>query len=156
MKSFFSFIYLLSLSLWLGGLVALGFVVTPPLFKSLGIDKAAEITGIIFPVFFSYILVLTIVSLLSFFLSGLFIKAKRKKIILGLLVGSFLLAGLQNFYILPKAEMLRDQVGVFATTPKSDPVRKEFGKFHGMSNGFNLLLMLAAMGLLYLKPKEEN
>ncbi|MDX2469937.1 MAG: DUF4149 domain-containing protein [SAR324 cluster bacterium] len=156
MKNIFPFLYQITLSLWLGGMVAIGFVATPPLFKNLGIDKAAEVTGLIFPIFFPYCLVLTILARFLFGLAYRDVAVKSRKWILGLLVGSIVLAAVQHFFIFPKAEALRDQVGVFADTLKTDPVRKQFGMYHGISNGVNLLLMLSATGLIYLTPRKEE
>ena len=156
MKNIFPFLYQFTLSLWLGGMVAIGFIATPPLFTNLGIDKAAEVTALIFPIFFPYCFILT---LLARFLFGLTYKDKAvkfRKWILGLLVGSIVLSAAQYFFIFPKAEALRLEIGVFALTPKSDPTRKAFGMYHGISNGVNLLLMLSGAGLIYLTPRKEE
>jgi len=58
--------YTLVLALWVGGIAAFTFVVTPVILKSYPRDTAGDIVGKLFPAFFSCNLLIAIVALILF------------------------------------------------------------------------------------------
>ncbi len=153
MSPLLHFCHRLVLGLLLGGMVMLALIVTPPLFLQLGIDQASQATAVIFPLYFRYVLLLFTLGL---GLSLLLPKGRWWK--LQLVLWAFGLSAnlVQLNWLLPEAESLRTQIGNFATTPKDNPQRQAFGKLHGLSNGINLLVLLAVLGLLVVQPSKQE
>jgi uncharacterized membrane protein len=59
-------LYNLILSLWVGGIAIFTFIVTPAIFRSFGRDEAGAIVGKLFPGYFTYVLVLTLLAFIFF------------------------------------------------------------------------------------------
>jgi len=149
------FLYQLLLSLWVGGMTAMAFVVAPPLFKTMGKDRASEVTSVLFPVFFNYQILLIALALVVFiYLAKSSLTTQRLG--LGILILALALALYQALVLLPQAEHLRELIGSFETTAKSNPNRQAFGKLHGISSSINLLLLLGGLIQLYLSPKLQQ
>jgi hypothetical protein len=63
-----SILYNLILALWVGGIFIFTFIVTPIIFQSFGRDYAGEIVGKLFPYYFPYNLILSVLALIVFFI----------------------------------------------------------------------------------------
>jgi len=148
----FSFLYNVSLALWTGGMALFTFVVTPSIFRSFGRDQAGEIVGKLFPGYFTYLLALSALALVLFFLLGAQQAARPYRISLALLVVGVII----NAYVLlslhPRTVEVKQQVASFERAAPDSPARKEFRKLHAVSAGLNLFLLLDGAALLAMSP----
>ena len=65
------------LALWVGGIALFTFIITPAIFSSYSRDMAGEIVGRLFPGYFLYNLVLSLLALIFFFIPWSDIAQKR-------------------------------------------------------------------------------
>ena len=148
----FSFLYNVSLALWTGGMALFTFVVTPSIFRSFGRDQAGEIVGKLFPGYFTYLLALSALALVLFFLLGAEQAARPYRISLALLVVGVIINAYILFSLHPRTVEVKQQVASFERAAPDSPARKEFRKLHAVSAGLNLFLLLDGAALLAMSP----
>lgn len=139
-------IYRLAVSLWLGGAALFTFVLTPILFRSESRDVAARIVGLFFPGYFRWGVACGIVALVC----RLFLPGQRTALCAGIIALMLLLSSFQAFYLEPKAAALKKEIVSFETTPKDNPLRREFAKLHGISAVCNLSVIAGGVVLVVL------
>jgi len=148
----FASLYTLSLALWTGGMALFTFVVTPSIFRSFGRDQAGEIVGKLFPGYFTYLLALSALALVLFFLLGAEQAARPYRISLALLVVGVIINAYVLFSLHPRTVEVKQQVASFERAAPDSPARKEFRKLHAVSAGLNLFLLLDGAALLAMSP----
>lgn len=60
------------------------------------------------------------------------------------------LTAIQAFFIEPRAAALKKEIPSFVTTPKEDPLRREFSRLHGISAVCNLSVIAGGVVLIIL------
>lgn len=150
MKSAASFLYLLTLALWTGGMAMFTFIVTPAIFRSYGRDQAGEIVGRLFPGYFVFCLVVSALALALVFLVGTDRTARAFRVSLFLLAAAVVINAGILFSLHPRAVALKRQVATFERSAPDTPERKEFRRLHGISAALNLALLLDGAALLLL------
>jgi uncharacterized membrane protein len=139
-------VYRLAISLWVGGSALFTFVLTPLLFKTESRDTAGRIVGTFFPGYFRWGLACGGIALLC----RLFLKGGRLELATGILVLMLAATSFQAYYVEPKAAEIKRQIVSFETTPKSDPLRQQFSKLHGVSAVCNLAVVAGGVVLVIL------
>ena len=149
---FYSFI----LALWAGGMFIFTFLVTPVIFQSFGRDAAGEIVGKLFPYYFPYNLVLSVLALIIFLLF-LGMRGKiQNKIMLLLLTAAVLINMFITFKLYPDIQSVKQQITTFETQTDESPARNQFRKMHGLSALLNILLLLDGTALLILNSTPKR
>jgi len=148
----FATLYTLSLALWTGGMALFTFVVTPAIFRSFGRDRAGEIVGILFPGYFVYLLSLSALALVMFFLLGADQATRSFRASLFLLVVGVVINAFVLFSLHPRTVEVKQQVAFFERSAPDSPARKEFRKLHAVSAGINLFLLIDGAALLIMSP----
>ncbi|WP_224983467.1 DUF4149 domain-containing protein [Geomonas agri] len=139
-------IYRLAISLWLGGAALFTFVLTPILFRSESRDVAARIVGLFFPGYFRWGVACGLVAIIC-----RIVMAGKGTVPAAVIIAVMLtLASVQAFYIEPKAAEIKKQIPSFETTPKEDPMRRQFSKLHGVSAVCNLSVIAGGVALVIL------
>lgn len=139
-------LYRLAISLWAGGNAIFTLMLTPVLFKTESLDIAGRVVGNLFPGYFRWGLACGVVALVCR-IAG---KGFDLKLPVSLLVVMLALTSFQALYVEPRAAELKRQIGSFETTSKEDPLRKEFGKLHGISAVCNLTVLAGGVLLVVL------
>lgn len=150
MKNTTAFLYLLSLSLWTGGMALFTFIVTPAIFRSYGRDQAGEIVGRLFPGYFLFCLSVSALALLLVFLLGADPAGRPFRASLFLLVAAVIVNAFVIFSLHPRTVEVKRQVASFERPAPDTPARREFRKLHGISAALNLALLLDGIALLAL------
>jgi hypothetical protein len=160
---FLRYLYIVSLVIWLGGLVVAGAVVAPSIFDVLQAWNAAEGRALSGSVFGE---VLRRVHLLSYTMGGVMMGALTLQRVLGprpisygiraAIVGVMLSLSLASgLLVSPRVAAITRQVdGPIVALPSDDPRRAAFYRLHGLSN---LLLSVTAAGglaLLWWEARE--
>jgi Domain of unknown function (DUF4149) len=143
---FAAVIYRLAVALWFGGVTIFTFVMTPIIFKSYDRDTAGQIVGFLFPAYFRWGLACGLAGLVTL----LMMKGRNFLPSLIIIVVMLALTSLGAFYIEPRAAALKKEIPSFVTTPKDDPLRREFARLHGISAVCNLIVFGGGVALVVL------
>jgi len=143
-----SAIYRLSLALWVGGMSAFTFVVTPVIFRTQTRDSAGKIVGALFPVYFRFCLVVTAAALVARAASGRAFTGARQLAGTVLIVFCLAIVSYHAFGLAPRMATVREAVVSLEAAPKEDPARRDFSRLHGISMGLNLAVIVAGVVLI--------
>jgi hypothetical protein len=163
--SFLRFAALLILAVWIGGLVALGAIAAPNIFRVLetldphgGRDAAGRVFGAVFDQFqrLSWVLggVLTLLLITRKMLGPpprLFsLRIVALSIMLTISVTTAIV-------ISPRIVEIRDgSPGGVSALSSADPRKVEFGRLHGMSSGLMLVTLLAGVFLFWAETRDVH
>jgi hypothetical protein len=145
---------LLSLVVWLGGLIFLAFVEAPTAFSP-GLLLTRHMAGSIVGRSLDLLHYMAIVSGIVFLIASMLYSqmavgharplAVRHLLILLML----LLTVISQFAISPKMHALRAEVGVIDNVPLDNPVRMEFNRLHVWSEKFEEAVLLLGLVAVY-------
>jgi Domain of unknown function (DUF4149) len=140
--AYFGYLYRLLLGVWMGAILCFAGIFAPALFRVLGRDQAGAVVREVLPRFDSFALgagvILMAVSLLA--------EGARGRCLLRLALLALMTAfvAVSLFGITPRMEALRAEAGGgIAALEPTHPLRREFGRLHGIST----LLMLGQLVL---------
>jgi len=139
------------LALWIGGIALFTFILTPAIFSSYSRDMAGEIVGKLFPGYFLYNLVLSLLALILSLISPRVISDIARKEY-GLSIFCIVIAVFINIIVLfklhPEIRAIKKEIHSFETVSNDDPLRMKFRRLHGVSAVLNLLLLADGVTLL--------
>jgi uncharacterized membrane protein len=138
------------LALWVGGIFIFTFLVTPIIFKSFQRDTAGEIVGKLFPYYFPYNLVLSVLALIVFLLSIGMHGEIENRITIILLTAALLMNLFVTFKLYPDIKRIKQQITTFEIQSDESPMRNRFRKLHRISAILNILLLADGAALLIL------
>lgn len=150
MKTILTYFYSLVLSLWVGGIFLFTFVVTPVIFKSYGRDMAGEIVGKLFPSYFLFSIVVSVLSL------GIYLIASQGRAISGhnlslfLLIAAVVLSLYVSVRLHPEIKRVKQEIASFETVSPEEPLRKKFRSLHAQSAILNILMLADGVALLVI------
>lgn len=148
MNFFISWIYLLSLSLWVGGMVFFSFFTTPVVFSNLPREAASQLLSALFPRYYQLGYVAGTLMLLSTL--GAFLLSKNiywlRLILVLVMLGCTVYAGT---VIRPKVHQIKvEQKAVEEGSPLAKKLQQRFDTQHRLSVILNLIVMIAGLFLL--------
>jgi uncharacterized membrane protein len=153
MSFFLRFLMLLSLVVWVGGLIFFAFVLAPTAFQVLpDTHLAGNVVGRALGKLHWIAIVSGIVFLFSSLLYGRISDdsahafAMRHVLICMMLA----LTLFSQFWIIPRMDSLRARVGDFASVPLNDPVRVQFDALHVWSTRVEGTVLLLGLVVIYL------
>lgn len=151
--SFLRFLMLLSLVVWIGGLIFFAFVLAPTAFQVL---PNTHLAGNMVGRSLGKLHWIAIISGIIFLLSSLWynrlvngtahVFALRHVLICLMLA----LTLFSQFWIIPRMDALRAQVGDFATVPLDNPARVQFDALHVWSTRVGSAVLLLGLVVVYL------
>ncbi len=150
MRQYFSFLYLLTLSLWVGGMAIFTFIVTPAIFRSYSRDVAGEIVGRLFPGYFTCLLALSVAALVLFLFQRSAASDTLSRTCLALLFLAVVVNAYVSFRLHPEAVRIKQQISSFDREAADTPARKAFRKLHAVSAVLNLIVLLDGATLLVI------
>ena len=152
--SFLRFLMLLSLVVWLGGLIFFAFVLAPTVFSP-GLLPTRHLAGSIVGRSLDLLHYIAIASGVVFLIASMLYSrmatgnarplAARHLLIAVML----LLTVISQFAISPKMHALRAEVGVIDNLPPDNPQRIEFDRLHGWSEKFEEAVLLLGLAAIY-------
>ncbi len=152
--SFLRVLLLLSLVVWVGGVIFLAFILAPTAFSP-GLLPTRHIAGSVVGRSLDLLHYAAIVSGIVFLIASMLysrmaagnarpLAARNLLIVLMLL-----LTVISQFAISPKMHALRAEVGVIDTVPLDSPLRTEFNRLHVWSEEFEEAVLLLGLLALY-------
>ena len=151
--SFLRFLMLLSLVVWIGGLIFFAFVLAPTAFQVLpNTHLAGNVVGRALNKLHWIAIISGIVYLITSLLYSYVTQGTAHVFVLRHILICLMLALtlFSQFWIIPRMDALRASVGDFATAPLTNPARVQFDALHIWSTrveGAVLLLGLAAISV---------
>ncbi len=150
MNTFLRYLQFLSLTIWVGGIIYLSFVVAPVLFTKLpSIDQAGAVVNVILPRLHWLGVACGVVYLASALALAHSFRAFGRAGALAVLA-MLVLTLVAQMGIIPRMDRLGTEMGSIERTPATSPLRKQFDHLHVVSvrlEGGVLLLGLAAIFL---------
>ena len=159
------FASVLVLALWIGGLVALGALAAPEIFRALeghdpvnGRILAGELFGAIFLRFQHAVWILGgVLAALLLTRAALGPRPRRLGIRMWTLAAMLGLSVVSVVVIAPRIDAIRRGIdGPIANLPDTDPRRVEFGRLHAASNGLMIVTLIAGLGLLAVEMRDAH
>jgi uncharacterized membrane protein len=154
LMSFLRFLMLLSLVVWLGGLIFFAFVLAPTLFSP-GLLPTRQMAGSIVGRSLDLLHYMAIASGVIFLITSMIYSrmtvgntrplAARHVLIVVML----LLTVISQFAITPKMHAIRAEVGIIDNVPLDNPQRMEFDRLHIWSERFEGAVLLLGLVALY-------
>jgi uncharacterized membrane protein len=151
--SFLRYLMLLSLVVWIGGLIFFAFVVAPTAFQVLPTTHlAGNLVGRTLAKLHCIAIISGLVFLLSSLLSNRIAAGTAHVFALGhfLICLMLVLTLCSQFWIVPRMDALRAQVGDFASVALDNPLRVEFDALHAWSTRVEGAVLLLGLVAVYL------
>jgi hypothetical protein len=145
-------LYNLILALWVGGIAIFTFIVTPAIFRSFGRDEAGAIVGKLFPGYFTYVLVLTLLAFIFFFPASGGASNSQSRLSFFLLIAALVINTYVSFKLYPDTVKVKREITSFEQESPDSPNRKLFARLHAISAVLNLAVMTDGVILLLLGP----
>jgi hypothetical protein len=155
LMSFLRFLMVLTLVVWLGGVIFLAFVEAPTVFSP-GLLPTRHMAGSILGRSLDVLHYMAIASgIIYLFASMLYSRMStgtpRRLAARHLLIVSMLILTLiSQFAISPKMHALRAEVGVIDEVPLDNPQRREFDRLHAWSEKFEETVLLLGLVAIYV------
>jgi len=151
---FLRFLMLLSLVVWLGGLIFFAFVLAPTVFSP-GLLPTRQLAGSIVGRSLDGLHHMALVSGFVFLIASMLFS----RITVGnarplaarhlLIVLMLLLTSISQFAISPRMHTVRNEVGAIDSVPLDNPLRMEFDRLHAWSEKFEEAVLLLGLVALY-------
>jgi uncharacterized membrane protein len=151
--SFLRFLMLLSLVVWIGGLIFFAFVLAPAAFQVL---PSTHLAGNVVGRALGKLHWIAIVSGVIFLVSSILycrmtdgnahVLAMRHVLVCLMLA----LTLVSQFWIIPRMDALRASVGDFASVPVDNPARAQFDALHVWSTRVESAVLLLGLAVVYL------
>lgn len=150
-------------SLWIGGLLALGYVAAPAAFSVLqahdpvaGRVLAGQLFGVTLLRAQHFLLGAGIVqAILLNVRAAVGPRPRHYKVQFIVMLLMLAATGYSAFVIAPKIDAIRVAVnGPIAALADGDPTKTEFGRLHGWSNGLMALTLVGAISLMWFDRRE--
>ena len=144
-----SFIYLLSIVVWIGMIFFTTFFAAPSIFKVLPRESAGEVMGSIFPKYWTVGYVTSLSALGSTLLIARtlgFYPAERLIILIIMTVLSFF----SGLVVGSRARSIKAKMRAAGEGGEKGELRKSFGKIHAVSAIINLLTLVLGIVLIYI------
>lgn len=145
------YIHMLTLCVWVGGMVFFTFIGAPAIFKELPRDMAGVAVGGIFPKYWmmGYICPLLLLGTLLYIVKGNLGAFKAQ---IGILAVVTALSFVSGMVVGVKAHGIKAQMNAEQDAEKKEALHKEFRKMHGVSAIMNVATILLMLGYVWYVP----
>ncbi len=153
--SFLRYLMLLSLVVWIGGLIFFAFVLAPTVFAP-GVLPSTHLAGNVVGRALSKLHWIGIISAVVFLISSLLYSRlvdgtahvfAMRNILMSMMLALTLVS---QFWIIPRMDALRAQVSDFATVAIDNPTRVQFDALHVWSTRVEGAVLLLGLIVIYL------
>lgn len=143
------FIYLMSLVVWVGGIIFFSFFGAPSIFKILDRQLAGDVVGDIFPKYWliGYICTPIALGTLIYLAKAGATGTGIRIILLSIMLVTVLYSGLG---IASKAKKIKTEMRATEDVAQKEILRKSFGKIHGISMMLNMSMLLMGIAVIFL------
>ena len=143
------FLHLLSLVVWIGGMIFFSFIGAPSIFKILPRDKAGDVVGDIFPKYWMMGYICSAIALLTIlilsFQGNSYPIAKISLLVL--MCGLNLYSGMA---VGTKAREVKVRIRSLEDSREKEMLKTEFGLLHSRSTILNSIIMILGLVVIFL------
>jgi uncharacterized membrane protein len=150
MKVLAGHLYVIVLSLWVGGMFIFTFILTPVIFRSYPRNEAGSVVGKLFPSYFLFTLAVSAAAWTLFFFSFPDRGTLRYKVSLALVSIAVIKALYLKFRLHPEAVKAKQEVHSFEAGGPDGPARLRFRRLHAQSAILNLFMIADGLVLLIM------
>lgn len=145
LKKLVLFVLQIDLALWLGATVYFSFLAANNLFGGLPIDSASTAISLLFPPYFTYVTILSIVGWLLYWTYGQQSRLRRRSFYVGhiALVLAVVVAVVNRVFLLPVIHRLTVEMG--PVSQANPQLFQRFGMLHGISMSLDLISILTVL-----------
>ena len=146
----FTFLYLLSIVVWIGSVSFFSLIVAPTLFKSFPQDEAGKVVAALFPPYFRLGTIAGTLSLVCLILQSfrtLSFPAGRLTLIVLMLAATLF----NSTHVYPKARGLREEIATTIDETLKPTLQEEFQRTHRTSVFLNGAVLVMGILLIYLQ-----
>ena len=149
--AYVKYIHLLTLCVWVGGMIFFSFIGAPAIFKYLTRDIAGAVVGGIFPKYWmmGYVCSLLLIGTLLYIAKD---NVSAFKVQLGILAVAATLSFISGMVIGAKAHDIKARAEAEQDGAKKEALHKEFGRMHGVSAAMNAVVLLLMLGYVWYVP----
>lgn len=143
------FLHLLSLVVWIGGIIFFSLIAAPSIFKVLSRETAGDVVGDIFPKYWIMGYICSIMALLTLFI----ISAKENTLpklrilILAIMLATTFYSGL---VVGNKARQIKAQIRSMEDSPQRESLTERFKIIHRRSTILNGIVLLLGLTVIFL------
>jgi hypothetical protein len=152
MKMSWYSLYNLILALWVGGMSIFSFLVAPAIFRSFARDTASAMVDRLFPGYFLYVLILSVLAFIVFFMVAGDQYKPASRLSFALLLAALIMNAYIAFKLHPDTLKIKRQITSFERESPDSPARKQFARLHGLAASLNLLVLADGVVLLLVGP----
>lgn len=154
MNAFLRFLMFLSLTIWVGGIIYLSFVVAPALFTTLpSLDQAGAVVGVILTKLHWLGVSCGVVYLAAAVSLARSTRALGRAGALAVLA-MIVLTLVSQMGVMRRMEKLGSEMGSIERTPATSPLRKQFDRLHVVSVRIEGVVLLLGIGAIFLTVRE--
>lgn len=150
------FLRALSLGAWIGAIVFFAGIVTQGAFEVLPTqDLAGQLVGFTL----TGLHLMGLIAAIVFILASIGMRRSLRAFVEPAVIAVILMAILtvaSQFYVIPRMNVLRDQMGSVQATPANDPRRAAFDKLHGVSVDLEGGVLLLGIISLFLATRKSG
>ncbi len=153
MKGIAYYLYNLVLALWTGGIFIFTFLITPAVFRHFNRDMAGQIVGVLFPFYFPYNLLLSVLTLLLCRIFATPLDNILKRLSLLIIISAIIVNLFVNFKLHPDIRNLKAEIKSFEVIDRDSDLLRRFKRLHAVSATLNLILLLEGSVLLLISSR---
>lgn len=148
------FLHLLSLVVWIGGMIFFSFMAAPSIFKILSRDKAGDVVGDIFPKYWLMGYLCSVIALLSILILSFQVKSYPivKISLLVLLCGLTFYSGLA---VGTKARKVKARIRTIEDPTQKEILKAQFASLHRRSTILNSIILILGIITIFLAAVVE-
>jgi len=148
------YIHLLSICVWVGSMVFFSFIGAPAIFRTLDRKSAGDVVGVIFPKYYMTGYVCCTLALLS--LGWMTAKTGLETPVMAGFALLLVMGGV-TFYsggpLHGKVTAVKRLIREEKDESRLVPLKKEFGKLHGISAVMNIFTLALGLGLVFMATR---
>ncbi len=146
---FIRFLHLLSLVVWIGGVIFFSFFAAPSIFKVLPRETAGDVIGAIFPKYWLIGYICSLVALISIIILSI-IEIGIPIFRIGLLIIMTAITYYSGLVVGSKARDIKAEIRVAEDSGKKGILSVEFKSLHRRSVILNVILLILGLVYIYL------
>ena len=149
------FIHLLSLVVWIGGMIFFSFIAAPSIFKALPRETAGDVVGDIFPKYWLMGYLCSITALATIIILS-YIERSYPLARVGLLVLMTALTFYSGLVVGAKAREVKAQIRMIEDVSKKEILKSEFNTLHKMSTILNISILILGLVVIFLTTYQRE
>ncbi|MBI3353801.1 MAG: DUF4149 domain-containing protein [Nitrospirae bacterium] len=149
------FIHLLSLVIWIGGMIFFSFIAAPSIFKALPRETAGNVVGDIFPKYWLMGYLCSITSLATIIMLS-YMEKSYPLLRVSLLVLMTALTFYSGLVVGANAREVKAQIRMVDDVSKKEILKSEFNALHKRSTILNISILILGLAVIFLTAYQRE